>query len=498
MALKIEDALQFLEAVKKRFADVNPGVYFSFLELVKKFKLKQIGLAEVKEQVITLFRGHADLIHEFNIFLPGEARFSDEPDATAAGEPRPAGDDALAPAVRAPQHTPKVDIADAMRYVQKVKSRFGDKSEAYNTFMDLLIKYKDGLITINEVFNQAEELFCNEPDLVDGLAAFVPEATKDAIRSFRSYNSQRWGGGDRRTYDAVENAVAKLKKNLRKTPFWPDVLRLLTLYTEGVLLKEEVLNVLNDLIGSSFPKTLKAIRAIMPQIRHADVDDDEEDVVDDDGPPLKNPFTGRGPPPGSKASKYWGMSASEAAANCSIRCGPSYRQLPKEFPIELLRSSGRTEECKTVLNDTWMSVPSGSEDFKQRRKSQYEENLFRVEDDRYELDMLIETNKSVIRVLEMAEADIAQRAGNSQQGGHEAEGEGAIHIEERLLPFHVKAIKRVYGDHGSEVLEHLKREPVQTIPIVLARLRQKATEWDNVKTEMNVPWLFSIRKSTKK
>lgn len=37
-----------------------------------------------------------------------------------------------------------------------------------------------------------------------------------------------------------------------------------------------------------------------------------------------------------------------------------------------------------VLNDHWVSVTSGSEDysFKHMRKNQYEESLFRCEDDR--------------------------------------------------------------------------------------------------------------------
>ena len=35
-----------------------------------------------------------------------------------------------------------------------------------------------------------------------------------------------------------------------------------------------------------------------------------------------------------------------------------------------------------------------------RRKNQYEESLFKCEDDRFELDMLIETNASTIRAIE--------------------------------------------------------------------------------------------------
>jgi paired amphipathic helix protein Sin3a len=50
-------------------------------------------------------------------------------------------------------------------------------------------------------------------------------------------------------------------------------------------------------------------------------------------------------------------------------------------------ASQRTELGAEVLNDHWVSVTSGSEDysFKHMRKNQYEESLFRCEDDRLEL-----------------------------------------------------------------------------------------------------------------
>jgi len=54
---------------------------------------------------------------------------------------------------------------------------------------------------------------------------------------------------------------------------------------------------------------------------------------------------------------------------------------------EQLKCSGRQEDKMfgEVLNDTWVSVPLGSEDgtFKNSRKNQYEELLFKCEEDRY-------------------------------------------------------------------------------------------------------------------
>jgi paired amphipathic helix protein Sin3a len=73
------------------------------------------------------------------------------------------------------------------------------------------------------------------------------------------------------------------------------------------------------------------------------------------------------------------------------------------------RCSGRTELCYATLNDIWVSVPTGSEDFyfKNQRKNQYEEVLFKCEDERYELDLVIELNASAIRALEPLKTKLA-------------------------------------------------------------------------------------------
>lgn len=53
-----------------------------------------------------------------------------------------------------------------------------------------------------------------------------------------------------------------------------------------------------------------------------------------------------------------------------------------QYPIP--SASQRSELGAQVLNDNWVSVTSGSEDysFKHMRRNQYEESLFKCEDDR--------------------------------------------------------------------------------------------------------------------
>lgn len=69
--------------------------------------------------------------------------------------------------------------------------------------------------------------------------------------------------------------------------------------------------------------------------------------------------------------------------------GPSYRVLPRNFPQPIC--SERSDLCNEVLNDELVSVSAGSEESRDaHRKSQYDEIVFQCEDDRTELDIVVE------------------------------------------------------------------------------------------------------------
>lgn len=72
-------------------------------------------------------------------------------------------------------------------------------------------------------------------------------------------------------------------------------------------------------------------------------------------------------------------------ATCK-RLGASYCAVPKNHPVA--RCSGRTALCKEVLNDSWVSFPTWSEEstFVTSRKTQYEEYIYRCEDERFEVN----------------------------------------------------------------------------------------------------------------
>ena len=259
-------------------------------------------------------------------------------------------------------------------------------------------------------------------------------------------------GADAAAPEVHKEAVLleKLKKKLMVMgdKCYMDFLKCLGLYVQDVLTANELVTVLEDMMGA-------------PDVR---------DVFDE----LKL-FLGIRDGP---ATKYrFNVPISEIDfANCP-HSGISYRSLPRDYPLPTC--TGRTELCDQTLNDEWVSVPSGSEDFSYThyRKNQYEESLFKCEDDRYELDMLIETNASTMRIMQAILEEADKDRSRTQK----------INLNP-LKAVHLKAVERVYGDHGAEMVDHLKRAPRLAIGIVLPRLKHKDEEWRKARRDMNKIW----------
>ena len=63
-----QECHEFLDKVRARFPG-NPEVYKSFLEMMIKYKDRQLDIAQVSEKIFTLLIGHADLVYEFEGFV---------------------------------------------------------------------------------------------------------------------------------------------------------------------------------------------------------------------------------------------------------------------------------------------------------------------------------------------------------------------------------------------------------------------------------------------
>jgi paired amphipathic helix protein Sin3a len=72
----------------------------------------------------------------------------------------------------------------------------------------------------------------------------------------------------------------------------------------------------------------------------------------------------------------------------------------------------------------------------------------------------------------------------------------SLQLEKRQLStIHLNAISRIYGDHGEEILELLRKNPAATVPVVLKRLKQKDQEWKKARHELNKHWKETVEKN---
>ncbi len=162
--------------------------------------------------------------------------------------------------------------------------------------------------------------------------------------------------------------------------------------------------------------------------------------------------------------------------------GASYRDI-SSYPSPV--STGQTDLCKQVLNANYVSFPSWSEDstFISSKKNQYEEIIFRIDDERFELDNILETNNSTIKIFENLQIKLnkmTQEELNTFRLDNSLGGTSEV--------IQIKAIQRVYTDRAKDFIEGLKRNPSIAVPLVLKRLKAKDEEWREAKKNLEKQW----------
>ncbi|WCJ21740.1 Paired amphipathic helix protein Sin3-like 4 [Euphorbia peplus] len=535
--VEFEEAINFVNKIKTRFRG-DDHVYKSFLDILNMYRKENKSITEVYQEVASLFREHHDLLDEFTHFLPDNS-------ATASAHLVPSGRNSLLrdrtsamPTVRqlhvdkkeriTPSQADRdfsVDRPDpdhgSLLRTEKEQRRRGEKEKERREDRDRRDHRED---------RDYEH---------DGSREFnmqrLPHKRKSARRIDDSSAELQGGDGDENfgthpvssTYDdksAVKNALSqelafceKVKERLHNPDDYQGFLRCLHLYTREIITRTELQSLVNDLLGKyldlmdgfneflarceknegllagvvskkslwsegSMPKPVKL------EDRDRDRDREREDGTKDRDRETRErdrldkvTFSNKDHKMSLFPSKdkFLAKPINELDLSNCERCTPSYRLLPKNYPIP--SASQRTELGAEVLNDHWVSVTSGSEDysFKHMRKNQYEESLFRCEDDRFELDMLLESvNVTTKRVEEMLE----------KINNNIIKTETPIRIDDHLTALNIRCIERLYGDHGLDVLEVLRKNTSLALPVILTRLKQKQEEWARCRADFNKVW----------
>ncbi|XP_043644839.1 uncharacterized protein LOC122614338 isoform X2 [Drosophila teissieri] len=274
----------------------------------------------------------------------------------------------------------------------------------------------------------------------------------------------------------------KVRKSLRSPEVYDNFLRCLALFNQEIVSKTELLGLVSPFL-MKFPELLRWFTDFL-------------------GPPSGQPAGGLidGMPlaatqrqgGGSSNSSHDRGSSHQSAAeyvqdvdlsSCK-RLGASYCALPQSTVPK--KCSGRTALCREVLNDKWVSFPTwASEDstFVTSRKTQFEETIYRTEDERFELDLVIEVNSATIRVLENVQKKMSRMS---------TEELSKFHLDDHLggtsQTIHQRAIHRIYGDKSGEIIQGMKKNPFVAVPIVLKRLKVKEEEWREAQKTFNKQW----------
>ncbi|KPP68777.1 paired amphipathic helix protein Sin3b-like [Scleropages formosus] len=412
-----------------------------------------------------------------------------------------------------------VEFDSAISYVNKIKNRFLDHPEIYRSFLEILHTYQKeqlevkesrgragGGMTEDEVFSKVASLFKGQEDLLAEFGQFLPDAKrslftgssltgKEHLKKMDDEDLAKQGKKRSRpmllphmtpllkkkmklscSKDQSFAAVGKhgvlreftffdkVRRLFKSQEVYENFLRCIALFNQEVVSGAELLQLVTPFLGK-FPELYTQFKSFLGEKE------------------LSHSLSGL-------SDRYMEGGGREIDYASCKRLGSSYRALPKTY--QQPKCSGRTAICKEVLNDTWVSFPSWSEDstFVSSKKTPYEEQLHRCEDERFELDVVLETNLATIRVLESVQKKLSRLSPEDQERFRldDCLG-GTSEVIQR------RAIYRIYGDKAPEVIEGLKRSPATAVPVVLKRLKAKEEEWREAQQGFNKIWREQYEKA---
>ncbi|CAH2237871.1 jg4886 [Pararge aegeria aegeria] len=516
--VEFNHAIEYVNKIKSRFSR-QPDKYKRFLEIlhayqrghrdVKEPQAKQQTEQEVYSQVAKLFENQDDLLAEFGQFLP-DAKAVTKPTHmphTRSPPPQPRtereSETERFPSA-SPPHVPLIShTAHSTPATHSIHHHVQQVPKHTSTSVQPPQHHH---LKRSPSFGSSTQIASGAPPAKKPRSAVVPSpAPVPPPSSLRDVSYA----------DAAKLATAhdykffdRARKELRPQHVYDNFLRCLMLFTNEIISSSELLCVtspflcrhpelqkwLQDFVGPVSPphtptSTHPGYNSFGGSVGAAPVLSTERSRL---GTGTATVSTGTGEaryeplPPMAAQLRYdrpTGDTAMDIDLTTCKRLGTSYCALPRDAAAR--RCSGRTPLCKEVLNDTWVSIPTWSEDstFVTSRKTQYEEYIYRCEDERFELDVVIETNAATIRVLEgvqkklsrMTAEDVAKYRLDECLGGHSP-------------TIHQRALRRIYGDKAVDIIAGLKKNPVVAVPVVLRRLKAKEEEWREAQKGFNKQW----------
>ncbi|KAK6620163.1 hypothetical protein RUM44_006564 [Polyplax serrata] len=453
--VEFNHAINYVNKIKNRFQG-QPDKYKRFLEILHTYQKEQKNIkegtsgpgkhlteAEVYSQVSKLFEHQEDLLAEFGQFLPDATSHLNS--RNVSGQEH---QNIVKKSANMKSSNYSMNVSRDSNYVQTGPDRETSRGPLVGS--GSLNKQSHSQLKRSSSFSTS------------GIQK------KHKIASWRDVTL-----ADAAKYASLSDYgfFDKVRKSLKNQEVYENFLRCLTLFNEEIISKSELVQLITPFLGR-FPEQLRWFKDFVGFSESAGIQNAVNHNINVEHVPNN-----------LRQDRPTGDLAMEIDYSTCKRLGASYCALPKSYVQP--KCSGRTILCKEVLNDTWVSFPSWSEDstFVTSRKTQYEEYIYRCEDERFELDVVIETNGATVRVLEAVQKKISRMSPEEAQ---------KFRLDDTLggtsPTIHVRALKRVYGDKASDMLDGLKKNPLVAIPVVLRRLRAKEEEWREAQKGFNKLW----------
>ncbi|KAI9319985.1 hypothetical protein BX666DRAFT_2119515 [Dichotomocladium elegans] len=452
------EAIRFLQEVKMVFRH-HPDKYNRFLDIMKAARLYQQPMSQTIACVSELFYGYPWLISGFNYFIPQGYHITNSPETNA----------------HYASNRKQVEFSLAIRFVNFAKQRLSNKPGAFAQFQRMLYDFEEMRCTATDVRFKAETLFGDDPVLMGEFLRFLPAS--DAYQSMDRYRSntipedlhhtskkQKISTPGRQIQFGQENLAffARVKELLGNDQTYSMFLKVINLFNQGMIDRESTVRKASDFLQGD-PQLFAKFKEMLA---YHDSGLGENSISRGQNAPTKEP-------PRQRRQKMTFESS-----------GPSYRRISKAR--EMQRCSGRDDLCSQVLNDKYASHPIwASEDggFVASKKNQFEEVLHNVEEQRYELDRLIDSGSHLFGLLNRI-SDTMRTFSPDQLRNYRA----PQYLGARSELAYKVAVQKLYNKDADKILALMYANPSQTIPAVLKLLQTKLDEWKKKKAAQDKTW----------
>lgn len=450
--IHFDQALGYLNKIKERFVN-RPQVYHQFLAILSNYQRadgpQRLTESGVYQEVAKLFHNEEDLMRDFKSFLPDASIEFPVDQQLQLEQPLPTSE-------------------------QRSLQQNGLQTECDGSIV------QEGVV---EFVQLDQTNSSNNINIVDNNLTTNPSKKRSNTTAPAEYLAQKKSKTQNKiVYETSVNKILdeiplkefvffeKVHDALQSEQIFQNFLRHLALYTKSIVSRGELLDLVTPFL-SSHPELLKQFKDILGGKIEIACQPNKQLAVEDRLP---------------------SESAYQIDFTHTKQLGVSYRCMPADYEYPIC--SGRNELCKEVLNDRWVCYPTwSSEDTSSvtLKKSIYEEVMCRTEDERFEVDILIETNSTAIDALQYALRRV-------ETMNNEEAKKWMVATEKRLGCSYTvisRAIKKLYGEYANKILTALREKPLVALQQVLSRMKEKDTEWQGVRDEYNVIWRDQVEKN---